>query len=191
MPYLIPKDLCTRCGACYAEDRIGVLRKDADEFPLIVKDDPAELSRLRTICTGCNWAYRELLAHVHGHNAPYDPTSPDIGSYLSVGIAYSTSTQAVELGQSGGASTTLMRAGLELGVFDACLGVRRPSRGEGNPFTAQPVIVEKAEDVLVTAGSKYTLCPSLELLPELARHGRRFCLSLLPCQTVAFYQLAR
>ncbi len=189
--HLIDPSLCTRCGACFAADRSGVLTKDGDGYPVITGGNSTELEPLRTLCTGWRWPYRELMDQLHGSDVPYEPSTPDIGHHLSVGIAYSTSKEAIEKGQSGGVTTTLLRMGLELGCFDACLGVVRASADDGNPFCAEPKIAAKPEDVDLFAGSKYVICSSLEMLPELAAGGRSFCMALLPCQTAGFHHLGK
>jgi coenzyme F420-reducing hydrogenase beta subunit/polysaccharide pyruvyl transferase WcaK-like protein len=188
---LINSNLCTRCGACFAADNTGALTKNIDGYPVFKGDDGVERERLINLCSGWRWSYRALMDQVHGSHVSYDPSTPDIGCHLGIGIAYSTSRDAVEKGQSGGVTTTLLRMGLELRCFDACLGVTRPSADEGNPFLSVPKVIERPEDVALFAGSKYAICPSLELLPELAVNGRSFCMTLLPCQTAGFYQLAR
>lgn len=189
---LISKDQCTRCGACSAVS--DEVQYDADGFPVTRDDLPEkERERLLSVCTGKNWNYKELLSGVHGEEVSksYDPSSPDFGTYSKLYICQSTSNESRSTGQSGGVSTSLIRAGLEFGVFETFLGVRRPAENLNRPFEAEPFIIKDTKDVDAAAGSKYAICHSLDLLRDLLKSGKTFGASFLPCQTAGFYQLAK
>ena len=188
-PYLIPTSLCTRCGACYAADSGGILAKDLKGFPLITDAAPeSEITRLKKVCTGVNWQYRALLDYTHGPDYPYDPSSPDKGKILELGIAYSCNEDLIEKGQSGGVTTSIVAAALATNLIDSFLAVRRPV-GKGKAFSAEPFIVRSINDLREAAGSKYTISTSLELLPVLENESHAYALSLLPCQTAGIRKM--
>lgn len=189
MKPLIPTPLCTRCGACYAADRDGVLVKDPLGYPVVKADTkPTEVERLRAVCTGENWAYRALLDATHGEDYAYDPSSADKGQVLRLGIAYSRREDLVSRGQSGGVTTSIVAAALGSGLIDSFLAVRRPQQA-GEAFRSEPFIVRSIDELGAAAGSKYTICPSLEMVPELERDSRAYAVSLLPCQTAGLRKM--
>lgn len=189
--YLIPPDLCTRCGACFAADRKGLLTRDDRGFPVVTSGTSTrDIEQLREVCSGENWNYRAMLDAFHGPEYPYDPASPDKGRILKLGIAYATNRARREAGQSGGVSTTIAASALSAGLIDAMLMVRRPDGSSGkSPFASEPFIARTVDEVLQAAGSKYTICASLEMIPELERTSERYGLSLLPCQSAGYRRL--
>ena len=191
--YLIDKSLCSRCGACFAADKDAILSKDVMGFPILDGTTGVQKKELLNACTGRLWNYRELLDFVHGVDYPYVPSSPDKGSILRIGIAYAKKSDMREQGQSGGVSTTLLKSGLTSGLIDSVLGVRRPdqSNAASDPFKSEPFIARNADELRQAAGSKYTICSSLELLPELEATSEAYALSLLPCQTAGFQQMRK
>lgn len=181
--HLIEKSLCTRCGACFAVDHSKILGKDFEGYPLVEQDDAEAISKLKTVCMGANVEYRKLMSFVHGKDSPYEPSTPDVGIYKKIGIAYSADSERVTEGQSGGVSTTIMEYGMKLGLFEQCVGVRRPKRSEGkNPFSAEPYVLRSSDDINDASGSKYSPSNALEAISEVEG---TFCISLLPCQTIA------
>lgn len=187
---LIPKSLCTRCGACFAADSRNVLRKDSEGFPVYSCNDKDYIESLLEVCSGENWNYRTLLNDVHGSDYPFDPVSPDKGKILRLGIAHSTDKTYVEQGQSGGVSTSIFSAALSSGLIRQAVLVRRPRPGSTlSPFASEPFVAKNPEEVLEGSGSKYTICSTLEKIPEVEAAGLHYGLSLLPCQTVGFHRL--
>jgi coenzyme F420 hydrogenase subunit beta len=190
MEHLIPKDLCTRCGACFAADSEGHLRKDADGYPFLSTSSSHEKSRLLKVCAGENWNYREILDFVKGSDYEYDPLSADKGVVLKLGIAYSKNSDYLLNGQSGGVSTTIFLSLLERGIIKNVGAVKRPlSSTNKSTFASQPFIASTREEILKASGSKYTVCSTLELIPKLESLDEPYALSLLPCQTVGYHKL--
>jgi coenzyme F420 hydrogenase subunit beta len=189
--HLIHRDLCTRCGACFAADTSSILSKDSDGFPIHAKenDDPA-ISRLKNVCSGENWNYVEWLRQLYGTDAKYDPSSPDIGIHKAVFLLTSNDSRFREFGQSGGVTTTLLRYGMEKEIISAALAVRRPISKTGNPFSSEPFIARSIESLTEAAGSKYTICSTLELVRQISQEHDAFAITTLPCQTAGFRKLA-
>lgn len=187
---LIPKDLCTRCGACFAADTNGVLTKDEDGFPVIDSRCALEQPNLLAACAGENWNYREILDYVRSPNYKYEPMQADKGQVLRMGIAYSTDSLLLDNGQSGGVSTTIFLAALNSGIIHKVGAVRRPLLGSArSPFVSEPFIASSKEELMSACGSKYSICSTLELIPELENANAPYALSLLPCQTVGYHRL--
>lgn len=188
--YLIPKELCTRCGACVAADSKGVLSKDSQGFPVHDSDDFEYIDGLLKVCSGEKWNYKELLKQQYGEDVNYDPRSPDIGQHLKIFLLSSSDQVWRDAGQSGGVTSTLLRYAFDIGKIDSALAVRRPTAAEGNPFSSEPYIARSAEELQDSFGSKYTICSSLEAIRTLTKESNAFAATLLPCQTVGLKRLA-
>ncbi|HAW19922.1 MAG TPA: hypothetical protein DCX14_07050, partial [Flavobacteriales bacterium] len=188
--YLIPKELCTRCGACFAADAKGVLSKDGEGFPIHDTNDAEYLDGLLKVCSGENWNYKELLQQQYGDAVEYDPGSPDIGQHLKIYLLSSADKVWRDSGQSGGVTSTLLRHQFEKKKIDSALAVRRPTSASGNPFSSEPYIARNAAELSDSFGSKYTICSSLEAVRQLSQESNAFAATLLPCQTVGLKRLA-
>ena len=147
MPHLIPKELCTRCGACFAADSKEVLSKDGQGFPVHESDDFEYVDGLLRVCSGENWNYKELLKQQYGDDVQYDPSSPDIGQHLKIFLLSSADAVWRDSGQSGGVTSTLLRFSFETGKIDSALAVRRPNSEQGNPFSSEPYIARSAAEL--------------------------------------------
>lgn len=190
MRHLIPPELCTRCGACYAADRLQMLVRDDHDYPLIEANaDADEVLKLLSVCSGQNWNYRALIEREYGSTCHYDPSTPDIGHHIKIYLVTSSDRTAQSLGQSGGVTTSLLRHAFETKLIDAALVVRRPSAPDGNPFAAEPYIARTPDELHESYGSKYTICPTLAKIRQIASQSSAFAITTLPCQTVGFKRL--
>jgi coenzyme F420 hydrogenase subunit beta len=189
MKHLIPKELCTRCGACFAADRKKILRKDDDGFPVYDERDASDIAELLEVCSGENWNYRHLLETEYGADVSYDPSTPDIGVHRKIFLLSSSDKEWRHLGQSGGVSSTLLRFAFDSEEIDAALAVKRPNSTQGNPFSSLPFIAKNTDELKESFGSKYTICSSLELIGQISEVSSAFAVTLLPCQTVGLRRL--
>jgi coenzyme F420-reducing hydrogenase beta subunit len=190
MNYLISKELCTRCGACFAADRLNTLSKDEDGYPIINNLSAENIEELKKVCSGENWDFLSTLKKQYGDDAEYDPGRPDIGIHKKIFLLSSQDENWRTAGQSGGVTTTLLRFAMDTELIDAALLVRRPERPDGNPFTSEPYIASSVDDLAPSFGSKYTICSSLEMIKELSEKSDKFAATLLPCQTMGFHRLS-
>jgi coenzyme F420 hydrogenase subunit beta len=185
---LIRKELCTRCGACFAIDSEGALTKDADGFPELSALDGSTSGMFRAVCSGEDWNYRALLTRRFGQNSHYDPAEPDIGRFDALFLLRSENLAIRGGGQSGGVTTTLLAFAFERHLIDAAVVVRRGSLDRGGVFSAEPYVARSASELQESMGSKYTVCSTLEAIKELDP-SERFAATLLPCQTVGLRRL--
>jgi coenzyme F420-reducing hydrogenase beta subunit/polysaccharide pyruvyl transferase WcaK-like protein len=185
---LIPRELCTRCGACFVVDADGILKKDAHGFPEVVATERARACVHTDVCSGEDWNYRALLSRQYGPVTPYDPASPDIGHFSGLFLLRSRNPAIREQGQSGGVTTTLLAYALEMDLIDAAIVVRRGSVDGSGPFASEPYVARSASELKASTGSKYTICATLEAIKDL-HPFERFAATLLPCQTVGLKRL--
>jgi len=84
-------------------------------------------------------------------------------------------------GQDGGVATALLASGLQRGLFDAAIVVRR---AEG--YKAQSYIAENVEDVIEAKGTKYMRVRMMSKLGELVAKGKqKIAVVGTPCQVRA------
>ncbi len=100
----------------------------------------------------------------------------DLGIYCDMFSAKS----GIE-GQDGGVVTALLIKGLEEGIFDSAIVVRR---GEG--YSAEAVVAKSASDVMAARGTKYLRVNVIEKLRELISQGKkRIAIVCTPCEVKA------
>jgi len=157
---VIRKGNCSFCGACMAS---------CPTFALL----PAgEEPSLKGLCIACQLCYEScprtpeasLLPAEAMEKAVFDETraqeSPGklIGVYKGVYAARSTREDILKVCQDGGAVTSLLAHGLESGLIDAAVtaGIL-----ESAPWKAMPAVALSYSGLLKTAGTKYTVSPTL------------------------------
>jgi coenzyme F420 hydrogenase subunit beta len=91
-------------------------------------------------------------------------------------------------GQDGGMVTSLLIAGLEKGLFERAIVVRR-KKG----FGAQAIVTENVEDIREARGSKYQFSPTIERLEEAILEGgkKRTAIVALPCSIYGIRRIQR
>ena len=105
-----------------------------------------------------------------------DTKDEDIGVYCDL-FSAKTSVQ----GQDGGVVSALLVKGLEEGIFDAAIVVRR---GEG--YSAEAVVATNASEVLAAKGTKYLKVNVTKKLRELISQGKnRIAVVCTPCEAKA------
>jgi coenzyme F420-reducing hydrogenase beta subunit len=99
-----------------------------------------------------------------------------LGAYVYI-FSAKTSCQ----GQDGGVVTALLLKGLQEGLFDAAVVVRRVGG-----YHAEAVVAQNAEDVLTASGTKYLKVSVIAKLRKLLADGnRRVAVVCTPCEAAA------
>ena len=157
---VVDTGLCTGCAACVMACPRDVLGYTHDFVPIQVGegmgvDDCVIGDRGCDICTrACprfrNWE-SDLDRELFGRERRVEETA---GVYRSVLLTRATEEAVHRNGQDGGLVSALLIWGLETGLIDGALTSRiADTRG---PFDAEPFLARTREDVLATAGSRYT-----------------------------------
>ncbi|RZN36914.1 MAG: 4Fe-4S dicluster domain-containing protein, partial [Methanophagales archaeon ANME-1-THS] len=91
-------------------------------------------------------------------------------------------------GQDGGIVTSLLIAGLQKGLFERAIVVRKKAG-----FGAQAIVTENVEEILEARGSKYQFSPTIERLEEAIIEGgkRRTAIVALPCSIYGIRRIQR
>jgi coenzyme F420-reducing hydrogenase beta subunit/Na+-translocating ferredoxin:NAD+ oxidoreductase RnfD subunit len=171
---------CIRCGACMricCNKLSPVLIKQARD-----KQNMKELMKLDAdFCAGCGScnficpARIDLKSSVLNYpmleedekviEQTFLKGTPDenIGVYMDMFSAKSSYS-----GQDGGVATALLVSGMQKGLFDAAIVVRR-SKG----YLAEAVVAENVDDIVKASGTKYVRVRMMSKLGELIAKGKR------------------
>ena len=109
------------------------------------------------------------------------------GEYHYKTLARATDARILERGQDGGAVTALLAWGLDQGELDGAV-LAAPS--ETVPWLDEPKLVQTSEELLKTAGSRYTYCSTpLGLKKAAAAKCKNVALVGVSCESTAVRQL--
>jgi coenzyme F420-reducing hydrogenase beta subunit/Na+-translocating ferredoxin:NAD+ oxidoreductase RnfD subunit len=171
---------CIRCGACMricCNKLSPILIKQARE-----KQDMKELMKLDAdFCAGCgscnyvcparidlksnilNYPLNEEDEQIIEQTFLRGTPDENIGVYTDIFSAKSSYS-----GQDGGVATALLVSGMQKGLFDAAIVVRR-TKG----YLAETFVAENAEDIIKASGTKYVRVRMMSKLGELIAKGKR------------------
>jgi coenzyme F420-reducing hydrogenase beta subunit/Na+-translocating ferredoxin:NAD+ oxidoreductase RnfD subunit len=181
---------CVRCGACMracCNKLSPILIKQARD-----KNKMTDLMKLDAdFCAGCGNCNYVCPARIDLRgsilNQPLGDeeamnieqtflsgeTDENIGVYKEIFSAKSEYT-----GQDGGVATALLVNGMQKGLFDAAIVVKR-SKG----YLAESFVAENAEDIKQAAGTKYIRVRMMSKLGELVAKGKRkIAIVGVPCE---------
>jgi coenzyme F420 hydrogenase subunit beta len=171
---------CMRCGACMTvccNKLSPILIKQARD-----KNDIKELMKLDAdFCAGCGHcnyvcpARIDLKSTVLNYpmsaedeqsieqNYLQGTSEPNIGVFSEMFSAKSTYA-----GQDGGVATALLVSGMQKGMFDAAIVVKRT---EG--YKSEAYVAESVDDIVKASGTKYMRVRLMSKLGELVAKGKR------------------
>jgi coenzyme F420-reducing hydrogenase beta subunit/Na+-translocating ferredoxin:NAD+ oxidoreductase RnfD subunit len=171
---------CIRCGACMTVCSNGL-------SPALIKEafDKQNVKKLMKLnadycagCSTCNFvcpARIDLDRYTLGyplieeearkieHQFLKGTKDENLGVYMDIDSAKSSID-----GQDGGVATALLVSGIEKGMFDAAIVVKRT-----DGYWAEAVIAENVDEIMVAKGTKYIRVPMMSKLEELIAKGKR------------------
>jgi coenzyme F420-reducing hydrogenase beta subunit/Na+-translocating ferredoxin:NAD+ oxidoreductase RnfD subunit len=191
--------VCVRCGACMRAccNRLSpILIKEARD-----KRNVMELMKLDAdFCAGCghcnfvcparidlksnilNFPLAEEEETLIERQFLKGTTDENIGVYTDMFSAKSSYD-----GQDGGVATALLVSGMQKGLFDAAIVVRR-TKG----YMAESFIAENADDIIKARGTKYMRVRMMSKLGELIAKGKRkIAIVGTPCEVRAARRIQR
>jgi coenzyme F420 hydrogenase subunit beta len=157
---VVDTGLCTGCAACVMACPRDVLGYTDDYYPVQIGEgmdvDQCVIGdRGCDICTRACPRFRawesDLDEHLFGRVREVDEVA---GVYRSILLTRATDQAVHEAGQDGGLVSTLLIWGLENEMIDGALtSAIVDKRG---PFDSEPFLATTKQEVLATAGSRYT-----------------------------------
>ena len=190
---VVTSGLCTGCSACVIACPYDVLEYDDTggrykPFHVAEAGGFDNCTHGETGCTLCtracprfrNWE-PEIEQHLFGRERTEDEIS---GIAVDMVLARATDPGVHVVGQDGGFVSALLIWALEHDVIDAALV--SALEGDGSTWKALPAVARTREDVLATAGSRYTYSANPMAYAEAIEGGaERIALVGMGCQSSA------
>jgi coenzyme F420 hydrogenase subunit beta len=172
---VISKGNCVLCGACLSIcPRIGIAKNQ----PALVDYDP-ECSLCFRYCSKTYFPKKLFEKDIFNERTQKDPL---LGYYQNTSIAKSTDSKILNIAQNGGVITTLLVHALNTELIDGVLMVTKDEY-----WNPKPLIAKTPEKVISSAGSIYTMIPTLSKYKEAVYKHKIEKLGIvgLPCQMQA------
>ena len=190
---IVATEICCGCSACIVACPHKVLElRDFDPVQTDLNspfdgcvhgDDGCSLCAMA--CLRLEPAFDVIEQSIHGRRR--DEDQPE-GTYRFKTLARAADERVLARGQDGGAVTALIAWALDTGELDGAI-VSAPS--ESVPWLDEPKLVRSSEELLATAGSRYTYCATpLGLKDALAAKCKKVALVGVSCESTAVRQLA-
>jgi coenzyme F420 hydrogenase subunit beta len=182
------------CGACVAGCPVNVLYVGEKEEPVIVGP-----------CAACQVCYYscprlelpidEIEQLIHGRTRSVEEET--LGIYKAIHSARAVDEKFRHAGQDGGTSTALLAHALEVGLINSfvTMGLTKSNSAfalaSGTPMKTVPIIGSTTQDLINTAGSKYTHGGVLGGLSDAAASfpNGRIGMMALPCELQGLWRM--
>jgi coenzyme F420 hydrogenase subunit beta len=174
--WVIPKSLCTRCGACHVICPTNVIDFDSQEFPFIQTQGCIDCGLCLKVCPGIEFDIPGEFQRRFGQ--PYSLVEMG-GAYRKAYVGYSTDPSVRKAGSSGGVVTQILMAMLNAGMVDGALVV---GSSPDDPLTPLPYIARTEEEIRSAAQSKYVVVANTKVLRELRQTKEKVAFVGIPCQ---------
>jgi coenzyme F420 hydrogenase subunit beta len=185
--------LCTGCAGCVVvcpHDVLGYDHHSGGYRPFHLEDElgPADCGHGQRGCTSCTRACPRFGAWeieadtlLFGRERVPEEVA---GVAKDIVLARATDPKVHELGQDGGLVSALLIWALEHGIIDAALVSYL--EGDGSSWQAKPGVARTREEVLASAGSRYTYSANtLAYNDAIAAGAEKIGLVGMGCQTSA------
>jgi coenzyme F420 hydrogenase subunit beta len=187
---VVTSGLCTGCAGCVIACPHDVLSYDdanGNYKPIQIEEygGPGDCSHGDKACTSCTRAcprFRawepEIDEFMFGRTREPAEVS---GIYKDVYLARAADPQLHEVGQDGGLVSAMLVYALEHDIIDAALVSYL--EGDGSTWKAVPGIARTREDVVASAGSRYTYSANTLAYKDLEKEDERIALVGMSCQS--------
>jgi coenzyme F420 hydrogenase subunit beta len=188
---VITTGLCTGCAGCVIacpHDVIGYEHAQGGYKPFHLEDElgPADCTHGQKGCTSCTRAcprFRtwepEADDHLFGRLRRVDELS---GVYSDIVLARASDDMVHKMGQDGGLVSALLIWAMDEGYIDAALVSYL--EGDGTTWKAKPGVASNKEEILASAGSRYTYSANTLAIDEALERGfSKLALVGMSCQS--------
>jgi coenzyme F420 hydrogenase subunit beta len=183
--------LCTGCAGCVIacpHDVIGYNHEQGGYQPFHLEDDlgPTDCGHGQKGCTSCTRACPRFRAweedaneHLFAHDREPDEMS---GVYRDILLTRASDDMVHQMGQDGGLVSALLIWALDKGYIDGAL--TSFLEGDGSTWKAIPGVAANKEEVLASAGSRYTYSANTLAVTEAKERGlSKLALVGMSCQS--------
>lgn len=188
---VIDTGLCTGCAGCVVScphDVIGYDHEQGGYKPFHLEDElgPTDCIHGQKGCTSCTRACPRFRTwesdadqHLFGHDRAADEMS---GVYKDILLTRASDDFVHETGQDGGLVSAILIWAMENGYIDAAL--TSFLEGDGSSWKAIPGVAANREQVLASAGSRYTYSANTLAVKEAREAGHeKLALVGMSCQS--------
>ena len=105
----------------------------------------------------------------------------NVGYFKEAYVARTKVKEISDVCQDGGISSTALHYLFDKELIEFAFGAKMSE----DPWRPEPMMLEKKEDVVSTAGTKYVNNPNLKLLKEKGLEGKKLAIVGVPCQMQA------
>ncbi|MDQ4145459.1 MAG: Coenzyme F420 hydrogenase/dehydrogenase, beta subunit C-terminal domain [Actinomycetota bacterium] len=190
---IVATEICCSCSACIVACPHKVLElRDWDPMQVDANSPFDNCVHGEQGCSLCAMACLRLgpaidLIEEKVHGKRRDENQVE-GTYRWMTLARATNPTFLERGQDGGAVTALLSWGFDTERLDGAV-VAAPS--DDVPWLDEPKVVQSTEELLATAGSRYTYCATpLGLKKAVEAKCKKIALVGVSCESTAVRQLA-
>lgn len=174
--WVIPKDLCTRCGACDVICPVNGIDFDDHEFPYIKVDKCIDCGLCLEVCPGIAYDMPGIHQEIFGVDYVPDRMS---GHFHKAYVGYAKSQQVRENGSAGGVVTQILLSLLKAGHIDGAVVV---TNNPDDPALPKPIIARTEQEIMDAAQSKYTTVANTKVLREMRGSNDKLAFVGVACQ---------
>ncbi|MCB1247983.1 MAG: Coenzyme F420 hydrogenase/dehydrogenase, beta subunit C-terminal domain [Acidimicrobiales bacterium] len=188
---VIQSGLCTGCAGCVIScphDVIGYHHREGEYRPFHLEDElgPDNCLHGEKGCTTCTRAcprFRdwepEANEHLFGHERADDDVA---GIYSDIMLTRASDDMVHRMGQDGGLVSAILIWAMEEGYIDGALTSFLD--GEASDWRAKPGVAANRDEVLASAGSRYTYSANTLAIDEARERGlEKLALVGMSCQS--------
>ncbi|HSL56961.1 MAG TPA: Coenzyme F420 hydrogenase/dehydrogenase, beta subunit C-terminal domain [Acidimicrobiales bacterium] len=188
---VIDTGLCTGCAGCVIacpHEVIGYTHEAGHYRPFHLEDElgPTDCGHGQKGCTSCTRAcprFRAWEPQANAHLFDRDRADDEVfGVYSDILLVRASDEMVHRMGQDGGLVSAILIWALEHDYIDAAL--TSFLEGEGNSWKAVPGVAATRDEVLASAGSRYTYSANTLAIKDALEAGhQRLALVGMSCQS--------
>ena len=180
---VLNRDLCTCCGACVASCPVYILQVEGEKPTMRGKCELCQVCYYS--CSAAEFPREEVEKSIFGRTRNADEP---IGIYQTIENGRSKKEEILRKSQDGGVVTSVLGRALESGKVDAAVVTCIDG---GVPWKPVPCVALDYDDLLNSAGTKYTPSPTLiGLMSAVQEYGKKTVAIVgTPCQIRSYRRM--
>ena len=185
MENVVKTGICSGCGACVIVCPFKKTLQYSNERPVLV-GECKNCSICPKVCPRNNMQDDKLEELIFGRRK----TNDDIfGIFKNIYVSRSMDAKILKKGQDGGVASTILTSALNSGLIDSAIvsGVDPVT-----PWLPTPLVVKCREEIIDSAGTRYTYSPNIIALKKAINDGlKKIAFVGTPCQILAIRRMQK